>query len=285
MLSWYAGVLVAGWATVGGLGDYAHVLFSAHMVSHMMLSMVAPIGFVLGAPVTLALRTLPGPRVPKELGLRQLLQLTLESWPVRLLTQPLVAAGLFVVSLYALYFTPLFGALMENHLGHAVMELHFLAVGCLFFWVVIGVDPTPRRWHPFARIALMLVVVSFHAFFAIALMNSDQVLAHDYYAALHRPYSTDLLADQQLGGGITWALGELPILLVLAAIFVQWLRADRREAQRTDRRADRAEAQRRAGIATPDDELSLYNARLARLSELGNSHPSSTSSSDGRSTP
>jgi cytochrome c oxidase assembly factor CtaG/putative copper export protein len=281
VLSWYSGVAVAGWASVGGLGLYAHVMFSAHMVSHMMLSMVAPIGLVLGAPVTLALRALPGPRVPKELGLRQLLQLVLDSWPVRVLTEPLVAAALFVVSLYGLYFTPLFGDLMENHLGHAVMELHFLAVGCLFFWVVVGVDPTPRRWHPFARIALMLVVVSFHAFFAIALMNTDQILAKSYYTVLDRPYSTDLLADQHLGAGITWALGEVPILLVLAAIFVQWIRSDRSEAQRIDRRADRAEARRQEGQA-PDDDLSRYNAYLTRLSRAGDPH---TPSSDPRSKP
>jgi putative copper resistance protein D len=99
----------------------------------------------------------------------------------------------------------------------------------------------------------------FHAFFAIALMNTDRVLAPTYYATLHRPYATDLLADQQLGGAISWALGEVPIVLVMAAIFVQWFRADRREARRHDRRHDRA-------AAAGEDELASYNAYLARLS-------------------
>jgi cytochrome c oxidase assembly factor CtaG len=220
--------------------------------------MVAPIGLVLGAPVTLALRSLPGRRVPKERGLRQLLQLVLDSWLVRLLSNPLVAAAIFVGSLYGLYFTPLFGVLMQNHLGHALMELHFLAAGSLFFWVLIGVDPTPRRWHPFARIGLVLVVVSFHAFFAIALMNTDTVLAGSYYRALDRPYATDLLADQHLGAGITWAMGEVPIVLVLAAILVQWFRDDRREGLRIDR------AVARSGR---DEDLEQYNAYLARLAE------------------
>ncbi len=258
VLAWYAGVVAAGWASMGGLGLYSHVLFSAHMVSHMVLSMVAPIGLVLGAPVTLALRSLPGRRVPKERGLRQLLQLVLDSWLVRLLSNPLVAAAIFVGSLYGLYFTPLFGVLMQNHLGHALMELHFLAVGSLFFWVLIGVDPTPRRWHPFARIGLVLVVVSFHAFFAIALMNTDTVLAGSYYRTLDRPYATDLLADQHLGAGITWAMGEVPIVLVLAAILVQWFRDDRREGLRIDR------AVARSGR---DEDLEQYNAYLARLAE------------------
>lgn len=260
-LAWFGGLLVAAWATVGGLGLYSHVLFSAHMVAHMMLSMVAPIGLVLGAPVTLALKALPGRRTTKERGLRQLLQLVLDSRVVSVLSHPLVAAGLFVFSLYGLYLTPVFGALMSNHLGHVLMEVHFLAVGSLFFWVLIGVDPTPRRWHPFARIGLVLVTVSFHAFFAIALMNTDEVLARDYYSAQGRTYATDLLADQHLGASLIWALGEVPIVLVLGAIFVQWIRSDRREARRSDRRAD----------ADGDAELARYNERLARLA----GHPTS----------
>jgi cytochrome c oxidase assembly factor CtaG len=238
------------------------------MVSHMVLSMVAPIGLVLGAPVTLALRTLPGPRVRDEAGPRQLLLALLHSRPVSLVTHPLVALALWVGSLYALYFTPLFATLMSGHLGHVAMEFHFLAVGSLFFWTLIGVDPTPRRWHPLARIGLLLAAMPFHAFFSIALMSSDRILDAPYYRALQRPYATDLLADQHLGGGIGWALSELPILLVVAAIFVQWARADHREAVRLDRSADRAEARSKSASGAPAaeaDALTAYNAYLARL--------------------
>lgn len=285
-VAWYSGLVVVAWATVGGLGLYSHVLFSAHMISHMLLSMVAPIGLVLGAPITLALRTLPGGRTRDEAGPRQLLLAALHSPLVSVLTHPLVALTLWVGSLYALYLTPLFPALMGTHLGHVAMEAHFLAVGGLFFWTLVGVDPAPRRWHPLARIGLLLAAVPFHAFFSIALMSSDRLLAAGYYRALDRPYSTDLLADQRLGGGIGWALSELPILLVVAAIFVQWFRADQREATRLDRSADRAarraatepsgrpkgrdEGRDEAGAGSheePVDELAAYNARLARLHE------------------
>jgi cytochrome c oxidase assembly factor CtaG len=256
------------------------VLFSLHMVAHMTLSMVAPIGLVLGGPITLALRALPGRRTPKELGLRQLLQMALHSRVVRVLSHPLVAAGLFVGSLYALYFTSLFSRLMDNHLGHVLMEFHFITVGCLFFWVLIGVDPTPRRLHPLARTGLLLLVMPFHAFFAIAIMNTDTVLARSYFETLHRPYSSNLLADQSLGGGISWALGEVPIVLVMAAIFTQWVRSDFRDARRADReaaRADQRAAQQRAeqavrgdapgaDVDAPQDDLARYNAYLARLS-------------------
>jgi putative copper resistance protein D len=265
---WALGLAVFAWSTFGGLGLYSHVLFSAHMVAHMLLSMVAPIGLVLGAPVTLALRALPGPRVPGEASPRGMLAAALHSTPVRVLSHPLVALALFTGSLYGLYFTGIFPALMSNHLGHVVMEFHFLAVGSLFFWVLVGIDPTPRRLPPIARVGLLFAAMPFHAFFSVALMSSAALIAPGYYRRMDRPYWTDLLGDQQLGGGIGWAMGELPIVLVLAAVFVQWVRADAREARRFDRAADRAAARgadRSSTGAPADDELARYNAYLARL--------------------
>jgi cytochrome c oxidase assembly factor CtaG/putative copper export protein len=256
-VSWFAGLLVVAWATFGGLGEYSHVLFSAHMVSHMLLSMVAPIFLVLAAPLTLALRTLPGPRTSGEFSPRHLLTSVLHSRVMRVLTHPAVATVLFIGSLYGLYFTGLFDTLMTNHLGHAAMELHFLLVGCLFFYVLIGVDPSPRRLPPFAALALLLIVMPFHAFFSIAIMSSSTVLGGDFFNRLNRPYSTDLLADQNLGGGVSWALGELPIIAVVAAIFVQWWRSDAREARRIDRHEDRS--------GDGESELERYNAYLAKL--------------------
>ena len=258
-ISWIAGLVVVAWATVGGLGEYSHVLFSAHMVSHMLLSMVAPIFLVLGAPVTLALRTLPGPRQPGDVSPRTLLTSFLGSRFLHVLTHPVVGPALFVGSLYALYFTPLFGYLMEAHWGHTAMEVHFLLVGSLFYYVIIGVDPSPRRLPPLARFGTMLVTLPFHAFFSIAIMSSATVLAADYWTTLDRPYRTDLLADQYLGGSVSWALGEVPLVLVMIALLAQWFRSDQREARRLDRAADRD------GNAA----LEAYNARLADLAAHG----------------
>jgi len=259
-ISWAAGLLVFAWATVGGLGLYSHVLFSAHMGAHMLVSMLAPILLVLGAPATLALRTLPGPRVKGERGPRQLLLAALHSRVARLLTHPVVAFAIFVGSLYALYFSGLYPALMNTHLGHTAMQLHFLAVGFLFFYVIIGVDPSPRPLHPLAAVALLFAATALHAFFSLALMSSRSVLAQGYFASLDRPYIQDLLADQHLGGGLSWGLGEVPIVLVLGVVLIRWVRADDREARRRDRAADRA-----AATGTGVDELADYNAYLASL--------------------
>lgn len=258
-IAWGLGMLVIAWATMGGLGAYSHVMFSAHMVSHMLLSMVAPIFLVLGAPVTLALRTLPGPRQPGEVSPRGLLTSFLHSRFARVVTHPLVGPALFVGSLYALYFTPLFEALMGSVLGHVGMELHFLAVGTLFYYVLIGVDPSPRQLPSLARFGLLLVTIPFHAFFSIAIMSATTVFGEGHWVTIDRPFRTDLLADQYLGGSISWALGEVPLLLVMGALLVQWFRSDSREARRLDRTADRDD----------DAALRAYNDRLRDLAAHG----------------
>jgi putative copper resistance protein D len=277
--AWLGGVLIVAWGTFGGLGLYSHVLFSAHMVAHMLLSMVAPILLVLGAPVSLALRTLPAARVPGEVGPRQMLLGVLHSRAVRVLTHPLVAAALFVGSLYAIYFSGLFSVLMGSHLGHAAMTLHFLAVGSLFFYVLVGVDPGPRVVAPLWRFGLLLIVMPFHAFFSVALMSTNTVLGEAYWRSLERPYRTDLLADQSLGGSLSWALGEAPIIIVMVAVFVQWVRGDSREATRTDRSSDRVNA------AGGDDDLERYNAYLAQLTAASDAAPSRGTRSNDRAGP
>lgn len=229
------GLGTVAFATLSGLAAYDDVLFSAHMTQHMVLSMISPVFLALGAPVTLALRTLPGrPR-------RGLLRL-LHTRVVSVLANPLVAFVLFIASPFVLYFTPIYPATLRSPALHELLHLHFLVVGCLFFWPLLGIDPLPGRIaHPF-RLLLAFVSLPFHAFLGIAIMSRDSVIASDYYTGLHRPWSADLLADQRTGGGLLWASGDIVGLVFLVAIVVQWMRAEERTAVREDRRLDRLEA-------------------------------------------
>ncbi len=265
-VAWYIGLLIMIYATSGGLATYAHVLFSAHMVDHMTLNMLVPICLVLGAPVTLALRTIPT-RHDGERGPREWLLAFVHSRPVAILANPLVAAAVFVGGIYGLYFSGLFPHLMGSHWGHLYMEVGFVVIGCFFFWTLIGVDPGPRRPPYLARLAILIGVIALHAFFSLAIMQSTTVLASSYFASLNRPYLVDLLADQHTGGGISWGMGELPIILVVGALVWQWMRADERESKRFDRRVARAEASGRV-----DDEVEAYNAYLAALDEQARKH-------------
>ena len=257
-VSWLGGLAIVGYATLGGLGAYAHVLFSAHMASHMLLSMLAPILLVLGAPVTLALRALPGGAGGDDLGPRQVLSFVLRAWPLRVATHPAFVVVVFVVSLYGVYFTGFFGWVMTTNVGHAWMQLHFLVSGYLLFELVIGSDPLPRRLPHLARLLLMLLIAPFHAFFAIAVMDSARAIGGSYYERLDRPYLTDLLADQHVAGSLVWAFGELPAVLVVLALLGQWFVRDRADAARFDRREERA---------GEDSELAAYNRMLRRAAE------------------
>jgi putative copper resistance protein D len=253
-VSWYLGLAAVGYATMGGVGVWSHVLFSTHMLSHMILSMLAPVLLVLGAPIPLALRALPGADVPGGEGPRQLLADGLNSWYGRLVTNFGFAAVMFVGSLYAIYFTDLYGWLMSNHLGHAFMELHFLLAGYLFYEVLIGSAPIHRRLPYLGRIGLLVAVAPFHAFFAVGVMSTSVLIGEEYYTRMDRPYATDLLADQSVGGGLTWALGEVPLLLVTLVLLFQWFRDDTRKTVAAERRA-----------ARDDRELRDYNEFLARI--------------------
>ena len=253
------GISVIDYATSGGLGVYAKFSFEYHMIAHMALGMIAPIGIVLGAPITLALRTLPQGRNQDERGVRGTLIALLHSKPAGIVTNPIVILALFDGSLFVLYMTPLFGNMMPSHLGHLVMNIHFLLAGILFFHVIIGIDPNPRKVPHLVRIVILFAAMSIHAFFAIALISTSTVIDQGYFASLQTPWNLDLLADQHAGGSIAWAMGEIPILMALVATFIQWMRDDNRETKRIDRNETRM-----AAMGEPD-ELAQYNAYLTSL--------------------
>jgi putative copper resistance protein D len=260
-VSFAFGIGAVNFATSGGLGLYSHFSFSAHMSAHMIIGMIAPIGIVLGAPITLALRTLPIGRDSQEQGIRGSFVALLHSKLGKFYTNPIVALAIFDGSLFALYFTPLFGSLMQGHTGHFIMSLHFLLAGILFFQILIGIDPMPQKVPHLVKIIIIFAAMSIHAFFSISIMSASTLIDGGYFAKLERPWATDLLADQKLGGSIGWAMGEIPILLALLATFIQWSRADKKEANRIDRAADRASAM------GEDDELAQYNRYLSELNK------------------
>ena len=260
-ISFAIGISAVDFATSGGLGLYAHFSFSWHMVAHMTLGMIAPIAIVLGAPITLALRTLPQGRNSEERGVRGTLLSALHSRYSSIIVNPVGALIIFDGSLFLLYFTSLFGKLMSTHAGHLFMNLHFLIAGFLFFHVIIGIDPNPKRPPFLVRIVTLLAAMSIHAFFSIALMSSSTLIDSGYFASLQTPWVGDLLTDQNKGGAIGWAMGEIPILIALIVTFIMWTRDDARETRRIDRSAERM-----AAMGQPD-ELAQYNKYLQELAD------------------
>ncbi|GAA1218109.1 cytochrome c oxidase assembly protein [Prauserella alba] len=253
--AWVLGCAMLLVATSSGIGRYSPSMFSMHMVSHMFLSMGVPVLLVLGGPVTLALRALPTAGRDAPPGPREWLLAFVHSPVTRALTNPVVATTLFVGSFYGLYYSGMFDSALNYHWAHLAMKAHFLLAGYVFYWPVIGIDPSPRKLPHLAKLGMVFVSMPFHAFFGVTLMNMQTVIGEPFYRGLGLPWVEDLLLDQRTGGGIAWATGEIPVVVVMVALLVQWARADDREARRRDRRED----------ATGEQDLAAYNAMLKEL--------------------
>lgn len=254
-VSWGMGCAALLFTTSSGVGKYMTSMFSVHMGAHMALSMLVPVLFVLGTPITLALRAMRPAGKNGTPGPREWLLVGLHSNFSKFITHPIVAATLFVGGFYGLYLGGIFNSIVSMHTGHVLMNVHFLLSGYLFYWIVLGLDPAPRKLEPVTRLGIVMATLPLHAFFGIALMMTDTVMGLEFYNKLALPWVPDLLQDQKTGGGITWAAGEIPLLLIMTALAVQWFRADDREAKQHDRRAARDH----------DEDLVAHNRMFAEL--------------------
>ncbi|MDQ6910941.1 MAG: cytochrome c oxidase assembly protein, partial [Actinomycetota bacterium] len=176
------------------------------------------------APVTLALQA--GSRTTQRRILR-----VLHRRPVAVLTHPVVVLALFGGTLFVLYFTGLYDLSLRNRPVHELVHLHFLVVGLLFFWMVVGVDLVRGRLPYGACLLCVMATVPMHAFLGIALLSASTPL-----------FSGHTLADQRAGAGILWVVGDLVTLVVGGIVLAQWMSHEERVAEREDRRADAAEA-------------------------------------------
>lgn len=255
-VAWCSGLAVMVWVTSGGAAVYGHVLFSAHMVQHMVMVMVVPLFLVMSAPVTLALRALPkrhdGSRGPRE----WLLILVQSRWG-SFFANPLVAAVNFAGSMILFYFTDAFEWALTTHVGHLGMIVHFTLAGYLFANALIGIDPGPTRPGYPLRLLLLFATMAFHAFFGVTLVTSEVLLVPDWFGLLGRTWGDSAIADQQIGGSVAWGIGEIPTMLLALVVGVRWAKDDERAARRRDRRVD----------ARGDTEMDDYNAMLAKLAE------------------
>ena len=248
-LAFAAGIVAFVLATQSGLAAYDTTLLSAHMAQHMILSMLVPLSMALGAPITLALRTLP--RRP-----RGWLLVVLHSRAAKVLTFPPLTFALFVLTPWALYFTGWYTATLHHDYLHEMTHAHMVLVGCLFFWPLVGVDPLPNRIdYPF-RVLLIVLTLPFHAFMGVTIMAQEKLIGGDWYPELHEgPMGAWLPSphgDQHLAGGILWSAGDMVGLFFFAVLFAQWVRSSMAEARREDRRLDLLEAREAKAARAPD---------------------------------
>ncbi len=257
--AWLLGWAVVVITTSSGLGRYSSAVFSLHMVLHMALNMLGPLLLVLAGPITLALRALPAHGRAKAAGVREWIAALLAWRVTHVFYNPLFVFIRFIGAYYLLYFSPIFDFALRYHWAHQLMNIEFIVIGVMFYGLVIGVDAPPRPIPHIGKLGMVLAAMPFHAFFGVGVMTSKDVIAGDFYSYLRLPWQGSLLADQAVGGGIAWAAGEIPLVIVIVALVTQWAKQDNRVATRVDRHLDQG----------TDDSWEAYNAMLAKLDARG----------------
>lgn len=252
---WVTGMALLVYVTCGGPVVYGRVLFSGHMIQHMLLVMVVPLPMVLGAPITLLMRAAPA-RQDGSRGFREWILILIHSRYLRFWAHPIVASINFAGSLVVFYWGGLMWPALKTHVGHEIMIIHFLAAGYLFSAALVGIDPGTKRYPPAISFLILLITMAFHAFFGISIMGATILIEGDWFGNMGQEWIS-AIDDQQLGGGIAWGIGEIPTLLMAIIAAVHWNQQSEREAKR----ADRSEAR------TGDAELRAYNEMLERLNK------------------
>ena len=136
------------------------------------------------------------------------------------MTFPPVNLAQFVILFYVMYvFLPLYELMISEHAGHVIMNGVFLVSGYFYFWELIGPDELPHRSSAKVRLAWLWVSMPIHLFMGVYLMQLNVIAAEGFYRSLELPWNPDLLADQKVGGGIGWASGSFPLVIVFGVLF------------------------------------------------------------------
>jgi putative copper resistance protein D len=250
-MAFYGGLVAIAIALMSGIERYDTVLFSVHMVQHIILTLVAAPLFALSAPITLVLRlSSPGTR-------RRWILPVLHGRAVRAISFPVVAWLLFAGVMWGTHFSPVFDRALEDPIVHDLEHVAYLATALLFWWPAIGLDPSPWRMNHPVRALYVFLQMPQNTFLAVAVLSASAPL-YQHYATVVRSWGPTPLADQQTAGGIMWLVGDVIFLAAILLLLVAWMRHEEQTTAQVDRRADL----RRADIRERE-------ARLAERVERG----------------
>ena len=253
--AWYLGIAVVLVALDSGIERYDTSLFSVHMVQHMLLTLVAPPLLLAAGPTTLLLRA-AGPDARRRWILP-----ALHSRAMRAVSFPVVAWLLFATVMWASHFSPLFDIALENELAHRFEHALFVGSALLFWWPVVGPDPSPWRLGPAARVLYVGLQMPQNTFLALAIYSATAPL-YAHYATGARAWGPSPLEDQQTAGGIMWLGGDLLFLGAVAVLVWAWMRHEDRRTVGEDRRLEGERAAIRAR------EVRLAARRAAERGEV-----------------
>ena len=239
--AWYlSGLAILLLALESPIDIYSNVFLWVHMIQHLLIMNFVAVCVLLAAPVTLALRA------SSTATRKRWLHPILRSTPVKILSHPLVTWMLFGVVLVVAHFTALYELSLEHQWIHDLEHVLFLTGGLLFWWPIVGLDPSPWRLpHPI-RLLYVFLAIPVNTFVALAIYSSDVVL-YPHYTQVPRAWGPSPLTDQHWGGAIMWLSGDMMLMAAIIVLALGWMKHDEAEARRIDARLD-AEAARQAAL-------------------------------------
>jgi cytochrome c oxidase assembly factor CtaG len=238
-----AGLACVAVALVSGIERYDTELFSVHMVQHILLVFGAAPALILAAPITLVLRAAtPGVRHRWVLPV-------LRSRAVMVIGHPLVAWLLFTAVMWGSHVSPLFDAALEDPLIHDVEHALYMATALLFWWPVVGRDPSPWRLPHAARLFYLVLQMPLNSLLGVAILFSEQVL-YPHYATTGRAWPPSPIEDQQLAGAIMWGVGDAGFLVAILLVIAAWMRHEEAATRRRESAEDARAAGAHNGVPT-----------------------------------
>jgi cytochrome c oxidase assembly factor CtaG len=223
-------------ATMSWAGVYQPVLFYARAVQTVLLVLVVPLFLAMGKPLTLLKTALPMTATSVDAVVR--------SRVMRVVTFPAITALALVAVPMVMYFTSWYTAVFHSGTVREFTYLALMAPGYVFFWTLLRVDPVPRRYPYGVAMWITAAEVVGDAFFGIAVIADNSLIAGPYYHAVGYPWGPALNTSQVLGGGVIWILGDFVGLPFLAVQLIQMMREDKTEAAAIDAELDARDAAR-----------------------------------------
>ena len=230
-VSFVLGVCAIVAALDSGIAAYDTTLFSVHMVQHLVLTLVAPPLLLAGGPITLLLQA-----SSHETRVRWILPV-LHARVVRFLSFPVVSWLLFAGVMWMSHFSPLFNASLEDPMVHRLEHALFLAAALLFWWPVVGPDPSPWGLPPAAKVAYAFLQMPQNTFLAVAIWMSATPL-YPHYVTTIRSWGPSVMEDQATAGGIMWLGGDFAFLAAVILLMRAWINDDERRTVGEDRRLE-----------------------------------------------
>lgn len=229
-VSFFASVVVLLIALEPPIDLYADDSFTIHQIQHALLRMVFPPLLLLGTPLTPLLRGIPA------WGRQKIIKPLLSSKTIQVyysfITNPVVTAVIYIITLYFWQVSFVHNASVENILIHQVMHITMIVSSLLFWWMMIDSKPHTSKLHYGIRI-LFLGLLIFPNTFLGSIITFSSTAFYTAYNPADSPFTMSLLRDQHIGGLILWMSGDMMNVIVAAVTMGVWYNKEEGNSQYT----------------------------------------------------